>query len=213
MKHKEYGMQRFILLSLITVLTLIVACGQQENGETMNDQPRETDDYVTGDSLVVIETNKGNIKIELFVEDTPLHAENFKKLAREGFYNGTTFHRVIPGFVAQGGDPNSRSDDRTIHGRGGPGYTIPAEIGIDHKRSYVAAARLGDQVNPERESSGSQFYISLADLPNLDGAYTVFGRVVEGMDVVDQIAEVETDQNDNPVDRIEMNNVTVIPKE
>ncbi len=207
-------MHRYFFLTLITtVLMLIVACGQQENGGEMQEAQATNDDPVTGDSLVVIETTMGTIQIELFTEDAPLHSENFKKLAREGFYNGTTFHRVIPGFVAQGGDPNSRSEDRSVHGRGGPGYTIPAEIGIDHKRSYVAAARLGDQVNPERESSGSQFYICLDDLPSLDGAYTVFGWVVDGMDVVDQIAEVETDQNDNPVERIEMQNVTLIPKE
>jgi len=207
-------MYRYLFLTMITaMLAMIIACGQQENGEIMQEEQASNDEPVTGDSLVVIETTMGTIQIELFTGDAPLHSENFKKLAREGFYNGTTFHRVIPGFVAQGGDPNSRSEDRSVHGRGGPGYTIPAEIGIDHKRSYVAAARLGDQVNPERESSGSQFYICLDDLPNLDGAYTVFGRVVEGMDVVDRIAQVETDANDNPVERIEMQNVKLIPKE
>ncbi len=207
-------MYRYLFLTMIAaMLAMIIACGQQENGEIMQEEQAPNDEPVTGDSLVVIETTMGTIQIELFTGDAPLHSENFKKLAREGFYNGTTFHRVIPGFVAQGGDPNSRSEDRSVHGRGGPGYTIPAEIGIDHKRSYVAAARLGDQVNPERESSGSQFYICLDDLPNLDGAYTVFGRVVEGMDVVDRIAQVETDANDNPVERIEMQNVKLIPKE
>ena len=207
-------MYRYLFLTMIAaMLAMIIACGQQENGEIMQEEQAPNDEPVTGDSLVVIETTMGTIQIELFTGDAPLHSENFKKLAREGFYNGTTFHRVIPGFVAQGGDPNSRSEDRSVHGRGGPGYTIPAEIGIDHKRSYVAAARLGDQVNPERESSGSQFYICLDDLPNLDGAYTVFGRVVEGMDVVDRIAQVETDANDNSVERIEMQNVKLIPKE
>ncbi len=207
-------MNRFFLMTtIVALLAIIVACGQQNNGQDMDAEQRIPDEPVAGDSLVVIETTKGTIKIELFTEQAPEHSGNFKKLARDGFYNGTAFHRVIPGFVVQGGDPNSRSEDRTVHGRGGPGYTIPAEIGIDHKRGYVAAARLGDQVNPERESSGSQFYICLADLPNLDDAYTVFGRVLEGMDVVDAIAQVETDMNDNPVDRVEMVNVTLIPKE
>jgi cyclophilin family peptidyl-prolyl cis-trans isomerase len=207
-------MYKYFLISMIIAgLFMIVACGQQNNGEEMQTQERTPGDPVTGDSLVVIETTKGTIKIELFTEQAPLHAQNFKNLARDGFYDGTTFHRVIPGFVAQGGDPNSRSDDRSLHGRGGPGYTIPAEIGIDHLRGYIAAARLGDQVNPERQSSGSQFYICLTDLPNLDGAYTVFGRVYEGMDVVDDIARVETDANDNPMERVEMKNVTVIPKD
>ncbi len=203
----------FLIMAIVTSLAIIVACGQQENGNDMEREQRMPGEPVTDDSLVVIETTKGTIQIELFTEQAPKHSDNFKKLAREGFYNGTIFHRVIPGFVVQGGDPNSRSEDRALHGRGGPGYTIPAEIGIDHKRSYVAAARLGDQVNPERESSGSQFYICLTDLPNLDGAYTVFGRVVEGMDVVDAIAQVETDMNDNPVERIEMVQVSLIPKE
>jgi cyclophilin family peptidyl-prolyl cis-trans isomerase len=196
----------------------VTACGQSERNT--NSQPpaeqeisQQQPTYTGGDSLVVIETNKGTITIELFVQDAPKHSENFMKLAREGFYNGTTFHRVIPGFVAQGGDPNSRTDDRTLHGRGGPGYTIPAEIGINHKRGYIAAARLGDQVNPQRESSGSQFYICLVDLPNLDGGYTVFGQVVEGMDVVDAIAAVDTDQSDNPVERVEMTSVKVVAKE
>ncbi len=207
-------MYRFhLIMAIIAILGMFAACGQQNNGEHMQEEQQTTDEPVTGDSLVVIETTKGTIKIELFTEQAPGHSDNFKKLVRDGFYNGTTFHRVIPGFVAQGGDPNSRSEDRSLHGRGGPGYTIPAEIGINHKRGYIAAARLGDQVNPERESSGSQFYICLADLPNLDGAYTVFGRVYDGMDVVDQIAEVETDGNDNPVERVEMTNVTLMPKD
>jgi peptidyl-prolyl cis-trans isomerase B (cyclophilin B) len=201
-----------IMLTLTTALLIIVACGQQRNGDEMQTEQPEINGFATGDSLVVIETTMGAITIELFTEQAPKHAENFNKLTREGFYNGTTFHRVIPGFVVQGGDPNSRSQDRSLHGRGGPGYTIPAEIGIDHKRSYIAAARLGDQVNPERESSGSQFYICLVDLPSLDGAYTVFGRVVEGMEIVDQIARVPTDMNDNPVDRVEMIQVTIEPK-
>jgi cyclophilin family peptidyl-prolyl cis-trans isomerase len=207
----------FVFVILISA-AFITACGQSERNT--NSQPpaeqeisQQQPTYTGGDSLVVIETSKGTITIELFVQDAPKHSENFMKHARDGFYNGTTFHRVIPGFVAQGGDPNSRTDDRTLHGRGGPGYTIPAEIGINHKRGYVAAARLGDQVNPLRESSGSQFYICLADLPNLDGGYTVFGHVVEGMDVVDAIAAVDTDQNDNPIERVEMTSVKIVVKE
>jgi cyclophilin family peptidyl-prolyl cis-trans isomerase len=213
-------MPRF-LLYVVTVVALvtIAACGQQNNQREESQMAQQEfrqapgGDPSVGDSLVVIETTMGTITVELFVDQAPKHSENFKKLAREGFFNGTTFHRVIPGFVVQGGDPNSRSEDRSMHGRGGPGYTIPAEIGIDHQRGYLAAARLGDQVNPERESSGSQFYICLDDLPNLDGAYTVFGRVLEGMDVVDAIAQVQTDSNDNPVERVVMNNVTVRVKE
>jgi len=156
------------------------------------------------EELVVIQTNIGDIVIELFEEAAPKHAVNFRKLVREGFYDGTTFHRVIPGFVIQGGDPNSKDDDRSNDGTGGPGYTVDAEIGLKHARGSVSAARRPDQVNPQRASSGSQFYICLKDLPSLDGAYTVFGKVVEGMDVVDKIAAVPRDQRDNPVEKVEM---------
>ncbi len=157
--------------------------------------------------VVVIETKFGNIVIELFDEVAPKHAENFRKLVREGFYNGTTFHRVIPDFVIQGGDPLSKDNDRNNDGRGGPGYTLPAEIKMPHKRGFVGAARQPDNVNPEKRSNGSQFYICLKDLPHLDGNYTVFGRVIEGMEVVDKIASVPRDKRDNPIEKVEMKKV------
>ncbi|MCY4160126.1 MAG: peptidylprolyl isomerase [Bacteroidetes bacterium] len=107
-----------------------------------------------------ISTTMGTMVIELY-DDTPIHRDNFKKLASEGFFDGTTFHRVIGGFMIQGGDPNSKDDDPNNNGNGGPGYTLPAEIVSEryHKRGALASARLGDNMNPERESSGSQFYI------------------------------------------------------
>jgi peptidyl-prolyl cis-trans isomerase B (cyclophilin B) len=129
---------------------------------------------------------------------------NFVKLAKQGFYNGTTFHRVIPNFMIQGGDPNSKSEDRSTHGTGGPGYTVEAEIKRDHARGTVATARLGDQVNPEKRSSGSQFFINVKDNGFLNGGYTVFGNVIAGMDVADKIANVPRDERDNPNDRVEM---------
>jgi len=131
-----------------------------------------------------IVTEKGNIVVELDAADAPQTVNNFVYLARQGFYDGLTFHRVEnqPGFaLIQGGDP-------TGTGRGGPGYTIPAEIGLPHNEGAIAMARLGDQVNPERASSGSQFYICLVPIHQLDGAYTVFGYVVEGLDVAKRIA-------------------------
>ncbi|HCU24378.1 MAG TPA: peptidylprolyl isomerase [Deltaproteobacteria bacterium] len=128
----------------------------------------------------VIETEKGKIRIKLFAKEAPLSVTNFIQLAKGGFYEGLTFHRVEPGFVIQGGDPAG-------NGTGGPGYTVPAEIGKPHLKGALAWARTGDQVNPERRSSGSQFYITLEATPFLDGAYTVFGETVEGMDVVQQI--------------------------
>lgn len=128
----------------------------------------------------VIKTAKGDIVLELYPKDAPLSVSNFKQLADAGFYNGLTFHRVVPGFVIQGGDPQGT-------GSGGPGYTVPAEIGLPHKKGALAWARTGDQINPERRSSGSQFYITLEPTPMLDGQYTVFGQTLSGMDVVDKI--------------------------
>lgn len=135
---------------------------------------------------VIIKTNKGDIKVKLYVNEAPLSVTNFVNLAQKGFYKGLTFHRVVSGFVIQGGDP-------TGTGRGGPGYTLPAEIKLPHKEGALAWARLpdtdpnGKPVNPKKESSGSQFYITLAPQPALDGEYTVFGQTTEGMEVVKQI--------------------------
>ena len=128
----------------------------------------------------IIDTDRGIVVIELYPQAAPKTVENFETLTKKGFYNGLTFHRVVPDFVVQGGDPDGT-------GTGGPGYTVPAEIGEKHLRGSVATARTGDQVNPKRESSGSQFYICLEPQPSLDGQYTVFGGVISGMDVVDQI--------------------------
>ena len=132
------------------------------------------------DTYVVLETDIGEIYIDVFEESTPLHAENFKKLVAKGFYDGLTFHRVIEQFMAQGGDPTGTGDE-------GPGYRIDAEIDHPHLRGSVAAARKGDKVNPQRKSDGSQFYICFSAQPHLDAGYTVFGHVVRGMDVVDKI--------------------------
>jgi len=157
--------------------------------------------------FAVLSTDMGKMKFELFTEETPITVNNFVFLAREGFYNGTTFHRVVPGFVIQGGDPNTKSDDRSKHGLGGPGYTLKAEFGnLPHKRGTVSMARAA---NPD--SAGSQFFICVADAAFLDGKYTVFGEVVSGMDVVDQIVKQQRDNSDNPLERIEMQVEIVIP--
>lgn len=156
------------------------------------------------DQVAVIETRFGKIAVEFYEKDAPKTVANFIKLANSGFYNGTTFHRVIPGFMIQGGDPNSRSPDRGTHGSGGPGYTLPAEIKREHKRGTVATARLGDAVNPERASSGSQFFINVNDNGPLNGGYTVFGNVIAGMDVADKIVAAPRDQNNNPLNKVEM---------
>lgn len=158
--------------------------------------------------MVTISTPQGDIQIELY-DDTPAHKENFLKLIEEKFFNGCTFHRVIKNFMIQGGDPNTKPEATSRPGTGGPGYTIPAEINPKYNHHYgaVASARLPDQINPKRESSGSQFFIvnNKSGAHFLDGQYTVFGKVIEGMDVVDAISIVSTDTNDMPLNRIEMN--------
>jgi cyclophilin family peptidyl-prolyl cis-trans isomerase len=131
--------------------------------------------------VATISTVKGDIVVQLDASAAPLTVNNFIFLAEQGFYDGLTFHRVEPGFVIQGGDP-------TGTGGGGPGYTVPAEIQLPHVEGAIAMARRGDEVNPTRASSGSQFYITLAPTPFLDGGYTAFGQVIEGMEIVQSIA-------------------------
>ena len=156
------------------------------------------------EQVVILTTPLGEIVIEPDPQTAPLTSGNFTKLASEGYYNQTTFHRVIPDFMIQGGDPNSRSEDRSSHGTGGPDYTIPAEIKRPNVRGSVATARLGDEVNPDKESSGSQFFINVRNNSFLDGNYTVFGTVIKGMEVVDKIVAVSRDRAHNPVQKIEM---------
>ena len=151
--------------------------------------------------LVRLTVPQGDMLIWLHPQ-TPLHRANFLKLSREGFYDGTSFHRIVRGFVNQGGDPLSRNDPNGAGGSGGPGYVIPAEIvpTLRHVQGAVAAARTGDAVNPRRNSSGSQFYISApkAGTPQLDGAYTVFGQVIDGLVVVEALNEVPVTTGDRP---------------
>jgi cyclophilin family peptidyl-prolyl cis-trans isomerase len=139
---------------------------------------------------VRIKTDKGDIVVALYAKEAPKHVENFLKLAREGFYANTKFHRVVSGFMIQGGDPNSKTEDRATWGQGGPGYKIDREEnGLHHFAGYLAAAKMGG----DAQSSGSQFYITTADRLNLDGGYVVFGKVLEGMDAVHTIEQGEID--------------------
>ncbi len=173
MQGEFRGLTRGIALVLATGMIVLSYIGSAKS----EDLPlRHTGHYAT------IETNHGTIVIELYPKVAPQTVANFEKLAKQGFYNNLTFHRVVPGFVVQGGDPKG-------NGTGGPGYDIPGEISTTekHLRGTVATARTGDEVNPQRRSSGSQFYICLEPQPPLDGQYTIFGGVVKGMDVVDKI--------------------------
>jgi len=148
----------------------------------------------------ILETKFGTITLKFFPDVAPGHVKNFVDLATKGFYDNTTFHRVIPGFMIQGGDPNSKDANKSKHGTGGPGYTIKAEFNDKpHKRGTVSMARAGHP-----DSAGSQFFICVADARFLDNQYTAFGEVESGMDVADKIVAVPKDGNDNPNERIEM---------
>ncbi|WP_181304327.1 peptidylprolyl isomerase [Rufibacter sp. XAAS-G3-1] len=181
-------------LFLLTMLLLLSVAGMA--------QKKSKKDY-----LVTISTPQGIIRLVLF-EDTPKHRENFLKLVKQKFYDGTTFHRVIKDFMIQGGDPNTKDSDPDNDGAGNPGYTLPAEILPHHKHVYgaLAAARMGDEMNPNRESSGSQFYLveNHEGVPFLDKQYTVYGQVIDGLSVIDKIADAPKDYRDRPTQDIKM---------
>lgn len=212
----------FLFKSLTTIITsiLVMSCSADDRKQGMKEaQIGATKGDIVKEEIAVIETEFGDIKIRFYRDDAPGHTQNFLKLAREGFFDSTTFHRVINQFMIQGGDPNSKDDDPNNDGQGGPGYTIKAEIKRAHKYGAVAGARQGDHVNPTKASSGSQFYIvqrgpwtaedlqmlaaqmnrsfsekqvemytTIGGTPHLDNEYSVFGEVIEGMDVVNKIA-------------------------
>ena len=152
------------------------------------------------DTRAVIETKYGEIELKFFPEVAPGHVENFINLAKKGFYDGTIFHRVIPGFMIQGGDPNTRGADKGTYGTGGPGYTIKAEFNDrPHVRGALSMARSG-----RPDSAGSQFFIVVKDSHFLDFEYTVFGEVARGMEVADKVVNLPRDSRDLPNERVEM---------
>jgi peptidyl-prolyl cis-trans isomerase B (cyclophilin B) len=189
---------------LLAIILTIVGCGtKQKNKDTVMEK-----------DIAVITTKFGDIKLEFFDDIAPKHVESFKLHAQNGYYDGTTFHRVIPGFMIQGGDPLTKSEDKSRHGTGGNAakffgigsedsestWDLPAEFSTTtHTRGILSMAR---SQNPD--SGGSQFFICVADANFLDNQYTVFGKVVSGMEVVDAIVSAPRDARDNPDDRIEM---------
>ena len=191
-------------ITLLAIFFVVVSCEtKQKNKGSVMDKDR-----------AVISTQFGDIVLEFFDDLAPKHVESFKLHAQNGYYNGTTFHRVIPGFMIQGGDPLTKSEDRSRHGTGGnaakffgigsesneSSWDLPAEFSpTPHERGILSMAR---SQNPD--SGGSQFFICVADARFLDNQYTVFGKVVSGLDVVDAIVSVSRDARDNPDDRIEM---------
>lgn len=207
------------IFKLLLIMPLVLFSCKSRQGQVTEDDSTKIQDSTTmevktqfnpadlpEEPVFDIITNVGTIRIKLYKE-TPLHRDNFVKLASEGFFDGIRFHRVIKGFMIQTGDPLSKDmANESRFGTGGPGYTIPAEIlpELKHKKGAVAAARRGGAANPLKESSGSQFYIveDPATCAQLDGDYSVFGETLEGFDVIDRIAAVATNNSDRPLEDV-----------
>ena len=186
----------FVMLSVVLLGAVGCTCSNKK-------VEKQTTEKVMIEPVYDINTSLGTIRVKLYSK-TPKHCANFEKLAAEGYYDGLLFHRVINGFMIQGGDPLTRDTTRVAeYGSGGPDYTVPAEFVSEyrHLKGALAAARRGDFVNPTRASSGSQFYIVQDEntCAQLDGQYTVFGQTIEGFEVIDAIANVETNYRDRPL--------------
>lgn len=193
-----------LLLVLGTAIALFAtaSCGRNSNNNN-NDMDMT---QIPEEPVVKLETSLGTIRIKLYSK-TPKHRDNFVKLVREGYYDSLRFHRVIDGFMIQGGDPYSKDTSKIdLWGQGGPDYTIPAEFVKEyyHKKGALAAARKGDMANPKKASSGSQFYLVQDEMGciHLDGEYTVFGETIEGLDIIDRIAAVPTDRYSRPCEDV-----------
>lgn len=219
-------MKKILLFTLIIVMGLFSSCkngnktnaadGQvQQPAISQGEVPENVvEEPIAEEPVFAVVTSMGTIKIKLYKE-TPLHRDNFVKLARSGYYDGMLFHRIIKDFMIQGGDPFTKQEGKEAqYGTGGPSYTIPAEIvaGKTHKKGALAAARKCDGVNPQKESSGSQFYIvqSETGCKHLDGQYTIFGETIEGLDVIDKIASVPTNNRDLPLEPVKIISITEV---
>ncbi len=198
-------MKRIIILAAVALT--FISCGSRGGRNAADDQTDNTktamEQEMIDEPMFDIVTNMGTMRIQLY-DKTPKHRENFRKLVKEHYYDSIRFHRVIEGFMIQAGDPFSRDTAKIdLWGQGGPDYTVPAEFVNQywHKKGAIAAARRGDMANPTKASSGSQFYIVQDENAclHLDGQYTIFGEVIEGIDIIDRIAAVETDRYDRPL--------------
>ena len=184
---KKIGLGFIILIVLVGILTVIFKTDPKRPISGKENLP-------VAETTAIIQTEFGDITLRFFSDDAPGHVKNFIDLAQKGFYTKTTFHRIIPGFMIQGGDPNSKSNDRSRHGMGGPGYSLKAEFNSHpHKRGTLSMARSADP-----DSAGSQFFICVSTAPHLDGQYTVFGEVTKGMEVVDKIGGVPVGDGHKP---------------
>ncbi len=195
-------MKRIIILAVLALA--VISCGPRGGKKATDSQADSTAMAQTKieEPMFDIVTSKGTMRIKLYSK-TPKHKDNFTKLVKEHYYDGIRFHRVIEGFMIQAGDPYSRDTSKIdLWGQGGPDYTVPAEFVNEywHKKGALAAARRGDMANPTKASSGSQFYIVHDENAclHLDGQYSIFGEVVDGLDIIDKIATVDVDMYDRP---------------
>ena len=204
-------MKRIVLI--IAAAMAIASCACRNESKQPVETQTEMENTVIAEPQFDMVTSHGTMRIKLY-SMTPKHRDNFVKLVNEKYYDGLRFHRVIEGFMIQGGDPYSRDTSMVdLWGQGGPDYTVPAEFVNQywHKKGAIAAARKGDMANPKKASSGSQFYIVHDENAclHLDGQYSIFGEVVEGLDVIDKIATVETDYYDRPMEDVMI--IKVVP--
>lgn len=206
-------------LSILSVMSCLLAGGMTENCLAADAAPAGAESINARNARAIIKTKFGDIEIKFLPEVAPNHVENFIKLAKSGFYNGTIFHRVIPGFMIQGGDPNTKDSlKKNVYGQGGPGHNVKGEFSdLPHKRGMVSMARANDP-----DSAGSQFFIVVEDSRFLDRKYTIFAEVVKGIGVADKIVALprvicqtgsptppDKGPCDNPIDRVEMT-VTIV---
>ena len=211
-------MKRIIYCSIIMAMVAMAAasctsCSSRGQQDSAANESTEMENAKINEPEFDIVTTYGTMRVKLYSK-TPKHRDNFKKLVAEKYYDGIRFHRVIEGFMIQAGDPFSRDTAKiSMWGQGGPDYTVPAEFVNEywHKKGALAAARKGDMANPTKASSGSQFYIVHDENAclHLDGQYSIFGEVVEGLDVIDKIASVDVDRMDRPYEDVII--VTVKP--
>ena len=193
-------MKNAIVAFVGLLLLLLMGVSQGFSGDVRSKTFTRGEIKVMEASKAIIHTDFGDITLKFFPKLAPNHVNSFIELTKTGFYNGTIFHRVIPGFVIQGGDPNSKSHDKTRHGMGGPDYRLKAEFNSKpHTRGTLSMAR-----SSHPDSAGSQFFICVSDVHSLDEKYTVFGEVTQGMDVVDKIVSLPRDGRDNPLERVEI---------
>ncbi len=199
---KTLKLNIFLLLAVVAGFTTAFAA------DAVTNAPADAKPAATNNEVAIIKTSEGTMVVEFYPDVAPNHVANFKKLARSGFYDGTCFHRVIPGFMIQGGDPNTKDDSKKDSwGMGGPGYSVKAEFNSKHHaRGILSMARASDP-----DSAGSQFFICQADCGQLDGQYTVFGNLIKGFDVLDKIANTPTEAPDRPIKRVNVESIRIVP--